>query len=268
MTLNSDVFNEGAPSFHRWCEIAALILVLHVGGGIAATVTWPHKVEPDPAGAVVMELSAMAVAPLRPEDLAIGPLVRESVPTLQPIDEAVPEESEFPELAEAPLAPDPEVALPKAEMLETVREAETVDTLREAQVGIELSAAPMVATAPPKLDAVPGEVITAQSLGANVRSNPAEIAWQKEILFHLNRYKRYPAAARARGVQGVTKVEFRLDAGGRLVDARIISGSGSEPLDEEALAVLRRASPFPEPPDRHPGEQVHLVLPIEFLIRR
>ncbi|WP_158007440.1 TonB family protein [Methyloceanibacter stevinii] len=57
-------------------------------------------------------------------------------------------------------------------------------------------------------------------------------------------------------------------AAGKLVDARLIRGSGSEPLDEEALAVLRRASPFPEPPDRQPGEQVHLVLPIEFLIRR
>ena len=268
MTLNSDVFREGSSGFHRWCEIGALILVLHVGGGIAATVHWPKKIDPAPSGAIVMELSALAVAPPRTEVAAVGPLTEEAVSSLQPLEETVPEISEFPELEQSPLAPDPEVALPVAEPLERLQEAEPEETLQEAQPGVELTAATTVAMAPPKMEVLEAETVSAQSLGAISQPSPAEISWQKEMLFHLSRHKRYPAHARKRGVEGVVKVEFRVGADGRLVDARLIRGSGSQALDEEALSVLQRASPFPQPPDCPPGDHVALVLPIEFLIRR
>ena len=44
------------------------------------------------------------------------------------------------------------------------------------------------------------------------------ITWQKAIISHLSRFKRYPDAARARGVQGIVNVEFTIDREGRMLD--------------------------------------------------
>ena len=41
--------------------------------------------------------------------------------------------------------------------------------------------------------------------------------------------------------------------------------SGSTSLDEEALATVRRASPFPAPPRQLAGDHVHLRVPIRFV---
>jgi protein TonB len=68
-------------------------------------------------------------------------------------------------------------------------------------------------------------------------------------------------------VQGVAQVEFRIDNGGHLTEARIVKGSGSELLDEEAMEILKRASPFPAPPDPSTSGNFRLALPIEFRIR-
>ena len=38
-------------------------------------------------------------------------------------------------------------------------------------------------------------------------------------------------------------------------------------LDEEALALLLRAQPFPPPPPEVPGEHVDLSVPIRFNLR-
>ena len=265
--LDTDFFDEGAHRFHRWLEIAAVIVVMHVGCGVAASVHWPEReADPEPTGAVVMELAALAVAPLQPEDLAIGPLVEESVPTPVPMKESMPEDFELPQVQESPLAPDPEIALPKAKSVETVKEVEELETLQEEQQVTEVNTASAAATAPPKVDAPPDTMMKAQTVGAKAKPTQAEITWQKALLFHLNRHKRYPASARNRRVQGVAKVEFKIDGSGKLIEARITKGSGSKLLDQEALAVLERASPFPAPPGRR--SQIHLALPIEFRIQR
>lgn len=265
--LDMDFFGEGAHRTHRWLEIATVIVVMHVGAGVAATVHWPDtEADPDPSGAIVMELAALAVAPPQPEDLAIGPPVEDAVPTPAPVEESKPDESDLPEVAESPLAPEPEVELPKEQPKETVEEVEEKDTLQEEQQAVAASSASSVATAPPKTDAPPDTTAKAQSIGAKAKPSEAEIKWQKALLLHLNRHKRYPSAARSRRLQGVAKVEFKIDGSGKLIEARLVDGSGSTLLDEEALAVLDRASPFPAPPGQF--RQVHLALPIEFKIKR
>ena len=105
------------------------------------------------------------------------------------------------------------------------------------------------------------------SAGANPKSSQSEVTWQKSLILHLKRHKRYPAEARNRRIQGVAEVEFHLDGGGHLTDARVIKGSGSALLDREALELLKRASPFPAPPDPPIGGSFRLAMPIEFKIR-
>jgi len=69
---------------------------------------------------------------------------------------------------------------------------------------------------------------------------------------HLRRYQQYPADARGRGDQGTATVSFGLDGGGRVTSARLVRGSGVASIDQEVQAMVRRASPFPAPPDGRP----------------
>jgi TonB family protein len=95
----------------------------------------------------------------------------------------------------------------------------------------------------------------------------AQITWNKALVAQISRFKRYPNAARARGVQGEVSVTFTIDRAGQVITSRILLSSGSTSLDEEALAVLRRASPLPSPPAQLAGATFDLTLPIQFKIR-
>jgi protein TonB len=46
-----------------------------------------------------------------------------------------------------------------------------------------------------------------------------------------------------------------------------VRSSGTSALDEEALALLRRAQPFPPPPPELSGSRVDLTVPIRFNLK-
>ena len=61
-------------------------------------------------------------------------------------------------------------------------------------------------------------------------------------------------------------VAFSIDHGGHLLTAASSARPG-RPLDEEALAMLKRASPLPAPPEQISRPTLELTLPIQFRIR-
>ena len=82
---------------------------------------------------------------------------------------------------------------------------------------------------------------------------------------HIERHKRYPEEARTRREQGVAQVFFSIDRQGRIIESRVVKPSGFSALDEEALAMLQRADPFPAPPPEVPGkDRVDMPIPIRF----
>lgn len=83
------------------------------------------------------------------------------------------------------------------------------------------------------------------------------------VAAHLARHKRFPADARSRGSQGSATVTFALDGGGRVTNVRLARGSGVASLDQEATAMVRRASPFPAPPG---GRGMSFTVPVSFRI--
>ena len=92
--------------------------------------------------------------------------------------------------------------------------------------------------------------------------------WIGEVSALLERKKRYPAAAHARRDQAVAKVSFTMDRQGHLIESHIARSSGVADLEEEALALLQRAQPFPPlPGDRVNGEQINLSVPIRFKLK-
>ena len=79
----------------------------------------------------------------------------------------------------------------------------------------------------------------------NDKNTEAVVTWRTQVLALIEKNKRYPEAARSRREQGTAQVSFTLDRKGMVVNARVIQSSGSNALDEEAIALLKRAQPFP-----------------------
>jgi periplasmic protein TonB len=90
--------------------------------------------------------------------------------------------------------------------------------------------------------------------------------WKTQIVALLERNKRYPESAQSRREQGIAQVFFSLDRQGRVIDSRVVPHR-ARALDEEALALLRRAQPFPASPRELPGERVDLTVPIRFNLK-
>lgn len=86
----------------------------------------------------------------------------------------------------------------------------------------------------------------------------------------LNRWLRergtlYPPEAREQGLEGNALVAFSLDREGRVLSLRIGKSTGSALLDEAALETIRRAAPFPPPPEGLPFAVIEdIYLPVRF----
>jgi periplasmic protein TonB len=109
------------------------------------------------------------------------------------------------------------------------------------------------------------DLVTTAAQQARLRANRAN--WDSEIARLLEHNKRYPAEARARGEQGVVELKFSIDREGHLLSSHIVRSSGFAALDEETLALVQRAQPFPPPPPDSPGEELSFTVPVRFNIR-
>lgn len=126
-------------------------------------------------------------------------------------------------------------------------------------------APPTIAAAP----SMPAPPVASPAPAAAPASPPARSAgkdsWEARVVARLESLKRFPPAARSRRDQGVASVRFRINRAGMLLSSSLVSGSGTRLLDQEALATVARAQPYPPIPASRPDE-VELVVPIEFFL--
>jgi protein TonB len=87
------------------------------------------------------------------------------------------------------------------------------------------------------------------------------------LLAWLERHKRYPFKARSKRREGTALVWFQMDRNGQVRGCRLEGTSGSEMLDEAAVAMVERASPMPPFPKEMTDQSLELVVPVEFYIR-
>jgi TonB family protein len=88
--------------------------------------------------------------------------------------------------------------------------------------------------------------------------------WNNQLVVQLERNKNYPVEALNKKEEGTVIVSFTVDRSGNLVDSAVTQSSGSAILDQEAIAVLTRAQPFPALPSDYPKFQLSLKIPISF----
>jgi periplasmic protein TonB len=223
----------------RWGVSLAIVLLAH-GASALAFLDWSTPSDFDAGAPVVMlELPEAPATPATPpNDVMPGPPEAESEPTPPPEEETKPPEVEA------------EVALP-------VPEPPKPEPPQEQHV----------ATATPSVEAPPSQP-SPPTPGAEVNTLRKDmIRWESTLAAHLERFKRYPADARARHETGIARVAFTIDREGHVLAMRVVQSSGWTSLDQEALAMLTRAQPMPRPPERLAARQLSFVVPVRFTIR-
>src|SRR5262245_2331412 len=258
---------EDLADLRRWVMCGAIVVLAH-GAIAAAMVTWRDTIEPaEPAAAIVIEFAPLPVAPAAPQtDIAPGPEQTMSEPSPErPVEQMEEKPKTEEKLAAKPVdepppeikpAPNPEVALapPRQEVESPQRQ--------EPRTPAPTTSAPQAL--PEQTAALPAAPAQGQITPNTSNAVPT---WKSQIVALLERNKRYPESAQSRRQQGIAQVFFSLDRKGRVIDSRLVRSSGANALDEEALALLRRAQPFPPPPREVPGERVDLTVPIRFNLK-
>lgn len=290
----------------RWSVGLLFALGIHVGIALSV-MTWQRKAAPAPAAPVVrIQLAAPPAEPIQPlphpQTEAVPPSPSESrprpeskpTPKPEPKTESVapPSPEPKPELEPVPEVESgvkPEAALPQSppqsQPLQQPQPEPKPDPKPESKPKPEQHRPPPQEQTPPKpvskppappasaspakpLPPAPQAVAPAPAPRATAsRSTQAVQIWQQRLLAQIERHKRYPRAARRRRQEGVVYLYFVMDRQGRVLSARIRRSSGYALLDEETLALIRRASPLPAPPPGVGGKRIELVVPVEFFIR-
>ena len=76
----------------------------------------------------------------------------------------------------------------------------------------------------------------------------AESSYNSKVLAKLRAAKKYPAAARGKGIEGTAVLSFTISSSGRLTSARVVKGAGHALLDSAVLChgpQCRTFSAFP-----------------------
>ena len=257
--------HEDDAEFKRWVIAAAIVVAAHFG----LLATYFLFAPQGPAGAptpIIIDMAPMPAAPASPVDLAPGPEMQEALPPPEPqLVEPVPPE---PLIEPTPPMTKPLVALPeppkepppppevKQETKVKPPEVKRVDPKKPAPR----------TTSTPRSDVATAEKPSSRSPGA-VSNTAAVASWRDLVAAQLQRAKRYPSGPQSRREQGVVMITFTLSRSGGVLSRSIVRSSGNAELDQEALAMVTRAQPFPPFPAGMTQAQVRLPVPINFSLR-
>jgi protein TonB len=224
----------------RWILAGATIIAAHAAI-IASVILWYAR---QPVVPNIMPAIAVSLAPveasspeIQNQDVAVGPTMQQAEE--QPKQPPKAEEQKIEQVEQPPMPQQQaDVTLPDVQPKEVEKpKPEVMPPAPETR-------------APPKTERV------AQF------SQAASNAYMALLLGHLERFKRYPSAAH--GAAGKVLVQFELNRAGEVIGSTVAQSSGNAALDQEALAIVRRASPFPHFPSAKPGAQDTYTWPAAF----
>lgn len=246
-----------------WVFAAAMALSMHLAFAGFAYVQMMDDANADDLGAPGIEIGLELASPdAPPSDLPPGPDSEASVASIAQPDVQKPVESvDLPqETAVEAENPDRLVTLEKPkENIEKPPEVPVKQTNpSEASVASEAMAMPSVEAA------VEAPKATTVDQGSGQSRQRVRVTWQKELVAHLDKHKKYPAERSQQAAQIILAVT--LDRMGRVVEASVNKSSGDEAFDRAALAMVQRASPVPAPPPLVADEGLNFTLPVNFRV--
>lgn len=235
----------------RWGLSAMLVAVTHAAL-IAATLVWYTSDADVPGTASQPIMLDLETVPPTPDpqqlDLAPGPPMQEAeAPEPEPQKQETVEEEKVaptPPQEKADIVAPPEKPKPKPEP-------------------VKEKPKPVPRHEPKKPTAAPAPRTTAAPQAAQA----ARANYNGILSAHLQRYKQYPAAARAAGEQGVAMLSFTVSRNGQVLGAHLARSSGSAALDAETMAMIRRAVPLPAFPPEITQTSLSFTVPVRFSLR-
>ncbi|VVN74806.1 energy transducer TonB [Pseudomonas fluorescens] len=238
----------------RYSGSLAVVLGVHAVA-ILLALNWsssPQPVELPPL-AMVVELAQLPAPPPPAPPKVVTP----------PQPPAPVEELPLPKLAEAPKptisVPKPVKPKPKPQPPKPVE--------KKPELPKEKPSEEKPSDAPPT--PAPTEKSAAPAPGPTAAQKAAKESWQGTLLAHLQKYKKYPAGAQARGKEGLNRLRFVVDAEGNVLSFELVGRSGNADLDRATLEMIRRAQPLPKPPaDMLSNGSIEIVAPFVYSLEK
>ncbi|VVN96770.1 TonB family protein [Pseudomonas fluorescens] len=237
----------------RYSGSLAVVLGVHAVA-ILLALNWssPQPVELPPL-AMMVELAPLPAPPPPAPPKVVTP----------PQPPAPVEELPLPKLAEAPKptisVPKPVKPKPKPQPPKPVE--------KKPELPKEKPSEEKPSDAPPT--PAPTEKAAAPAPGPTSAQKAAKESWQGTLLAHLQKYKKYPAGAQARGKEGLNRLRFVVDAEGNVLSFELVGRSGNADLDRATLEMIRRAQPLPKPPaDMLSNGSIEIVAPFVYSLEK
>ena len=224
----SDLVTEQKPSRRLWILAAVGALALHVGGGALALAHLRADDLDDSLGAPAIEIGLEMMSPhLEATDLPPGPDTDASVasPALAE-QKAEVKETELPKDVPTETEDPDRVVTPN----DSQKPKEDDPKIAAVQTSASQESVAAEATATPSTEEIPEgarSVAPAQGTGQSVQR--MRVTWQKELIAHLDKHKRYPAERSQKSAEIL--VGFALDRMGHVLSASIVKGSGDAAFD-------------------------------------
>jgi protein TonB len=251
-------------SWPTWIGAGFVAFAVHIGC-IAWATSYLYNSDPDPElGTAAIEIGLEPLAPrFNPTEMPPGPDAEESAPSPPMVEQTQSSES----------------TVVLRETLTQRDDSDSVDVATEADkpkqdevVAPSTPTTPSVATVAAEATAIPTSEMAKEAArsvapeqGIGSSSQRIRATWQKELVAHFDRHKRYPAAA---SDEGMVVVKLTIDESGHIVSSSILRGSAGGLFDDAALSMIQRSDPVPRPPAVVAQAGLTFTLPIIFRVKR
>ena len=249
-----------------WLRLGAAVIAvaLHVGGAALALNYLKQEENEADLGASAIEVGLEMSAPRNEEtDLPPGPDSNASVasPALAE-QKAEVKDTELPK--DIPTeTEDPDRVVTPNDVKKPIEDDTKVATV-QTQASQESVAAE--ATAMPSSENIPeGKRSDAPELGTGESARRVRATWQRELMAHFDKHKRYPVERALKSAEIV--VSFALDRLGHVLSMSVVKGSGDAAFDQAALAMIKRSDPVPQPPPVVADDGLTFTLPVIFRVK-
>ncbi|KJE37195.1 energy transducer TonB [Thalassospira sp. HJ] len=221
--------------------------------------------------------------------------VVEPEPEPEPEPEVIPEPEPEPEIVEEQPEPIPEPEPVVKEVVEPEPEPEPVVEQELAEVlpvrmkpkpPVEQPEAPKLPepveqaaqptpqpsglTNSVKSEGTVGETSESQSAssskgsGGGAASQAMMVDYQSSVLETLARFREYPERAMRRRIEGENRIRLVIARDGTVLEATMVTSSGSSILDRETERLIERVRKFPPFPDEMTEQQVTWTVPVAY----
>lgn len=261
-----------------------------IEGGGATQITLSASAGSEAPAETPLEQPVQAVVETESVETPVETDVTAPVDTSTPVEttEAVvsspvePPVAETPETEIAPAAPTEtltalaNIPLPTPRPTYTPPPKPEKKAVRKKQIQKKAAAKPAsneskAAAKPRKKTTVPqGQAQAARRAGKKTAArttatgNAAISNYPGKVASKLRRALRYPREARRQKLRGEVRVAFTVNRNGGVSGIRIVRSSGSNILDQAAIATVKRAAPFPQIPPQAGRNSWPFTIPLAF----